>query len=111
MLDLVLYKQQYLQEMEQYNNQDYQSQDNTAYQNQQQIPQTEQKQAGFPLPDVLQQTMDNIDLSKTTKRGRTSQGTAGKSEIERIATNAANTVVREVSRQIVRGIFGQLKRK
>lgn len=97
--------------MEQYNNQDYQSQDNTAYQNQQQIPQTEQKQAGFPLPDVLQQTMDNIDLSKTTKRGRTSQGTAGKSEIERIATNAANTVVREVSRQIVRGIFGQLKRK
>ncbi|MEE1117838.1 helicase HerA-like domain-containing protein [Methanosphaera sp.] len=100
-----------VQEMEQYNNQDYQSQDNTAYQNQQQIPQTEQKQAGFPLPDVLQQTMDNIDLSKTTKRGRTSQGTAGKSEIERIATNAANTVVREVSRQIVRGIFGQLKRK
>ena len=55
--------------------------------------------------------MDNIDLSKTTKGGRTTQGAAGKSEMERIATNAANTVVREVSRQIVRGIFGQLKRK
>ena len=110
-----------IQDMGQNNPQDYYPQDNTANQNQQQIPQTqqnqqqipqqEQNQGGFSIPDVLQQTMDNIDLSKTTKGGRTTQGAAGKSEMERIATNAANTVVREVSRQIVRGIFGQLKRK
>ncbi len=92
-----------------YQPQDYQPQDNTNYPNQQQIPQ-QQQEGGFKISDVLGKTMETIDTTKTTKRGRT-QGAAGKSEIEKIASSAVNTVVREASRQIIRGIFGQIKLK
>lgn len=90
--------------------QDYPQADNTNYQNQQQIPQQEE-QSGFKITDVLRDTMDNMDTSTTTKRGRTTQRASGKSEIEKIASSAVNTVVREASRQIIRGIFGQIKLK
>lgn len=90
--------------------QDYQPADNTNYQNQEQIPQQE-KQSGFQISDVIRDTMDNVDMTKTTKGGRTTQRAAGKSEIEKIASSAVNTVVREASRQIIRGIFGQIKLK
>ncbi len=90
--------------------QDYPPADNTNYQNQEQIPQQE-KQSGFQISDVIRDTMDNVDMTKTTKGGRTTQRAAGKSEIEKIASSAVNTVVREASRQIIRGIFGQIKLK
>ena len=82
-------------------------------QNQQQYeePQVEQEQkGGFSIQDAIGQTLGGIDLNNSTGRTRNSRkSNSGKSDIERIAQNTANTVAREVSRQIVRGIFGQIK--
>ena len=82
-------------------------------QNQQQYeePQDEQEQkGGFSIQDAIGQTLGGIDLNNSTGRTRNSRkSNSGKSDIERIAQNTANTVAREVSRQIVRGIFGQIK--
>lgn len=86
------------------------TQQNIPQQNNQDIPQKEQ-QKGFSLQDTLQQTLSGIDLegmaTQSTRKSRSNS--SGKSDLERIATNATNTVVREVSKQIVRGLFGQIK--
>ena len=85
-------------------------QQNAPETQQQAQPEAQEEQKGFSIQDTIQQTLGGIDLGNTgtqTNRGRSSK--SGKSDVERIATNAANTVAREVSRQIVRGIFGQLK--
>ena len=79
---------------------------------QQQAPPMEEKQEekGFSITETIQQTIGGIDLDgATTGTKNNRKSTSGKSDVERIAQNAANTVAREVSKQIVRGIFGQLK--
>ena len=83
------------------NNADTQAQPNQA----------EQEQKGFSIQDTIGQTVGNIDLGKVATQGtsKTRSGKTGKSEVEKIASSAANTVAREVSRQLIRGIFGQLK--
>ena len=75
------------------------------------IPQEEPKKKS-----IFEQVQDiagsvDLDSANTTGRGRKTgrKSQSGKSDIERIATNAANTAVREASRQIVRGLLGQMK--
>lgn len=78
-----------------------------------QQPEQEEKK-GFSLQDTIQQTINDLDFNPntTTKRRNTgSSRNSGKSEIDKIVQSATNTIVREATRQITRGLFGQLKFK
>ena len=76
-------------------------------------PQEQQEERkGFSLQDTIQQTLGGLDVGNTTTGTRNSRSrNSGKSEMDKIVQSATNTIVREVSRQITRGLFGQLKLK
>lgn len=49
------------------------------------------------------------DMPNTGNTRRTNNRTGNNKELERLVTNTTNTIVREASRQIVRGLFGNMK--
>lgn len=74
------------------------------------IPQEEKK--GSSLFGTIQETIGGLDLSNTTTSSRrTHSRNTGKSEVDKLVQSATNTIVREATRQITRGLFGQLKFK
>jgi len=50
--------------------------------------------------------MGGLGDQNTTKK---SKKPTGNKQLEKVATTAANTVAREVTKGIIRGLFGQMK--
>ncbi len=87
---------------------DYNPQNNPQA-NQQNIPQNNQptdngnNQAGMKLPS-MGDILNNIPTQTGTKRRSNAS-----SPLDKVVTTATSTIAREVSKQIVRGIFGNMK--
>ena len=67
-----------------------------------QAPSQEAPKKGFGLEDVIGIAMEGM-------AGQSSKSRKTKSPAEKIATQAINTATREVTKGIMRGIFGNMK--
>ena len=75
-------------------------------------PAPEQPQQEAPqqpgAADLLEGILGTV-LEGQTKKGKRAKKTTTQKVVEKAATQAATTVTREVSKGIIRGIFGQMK--